>query len=96
MKKNRYGMPPPSTRDEFEHNIYLSIEAAIFKIKNNQSDPGFYYEILPKLQKLTKLPNGRLNLNEVDESLRLDANMRHWMELMPPPEIINNNDIENK
>ena len=95
MKNSKYGMPPPSNRIEFEHNIFLSVEAAIFKIKNNQNDPGFFYEIWPKLEGLTKLPNGRLNFNQVDESLRLDANMRHWMELMPPPEIKRADD-ENK
>lgn len=86
MKKNKYGMPPPSTREEFEHNIALSIEVTLFKIDNNQLDPGFVHMTLPRLKNLKFLPNGRVDLNTVDESLRLQANMQHWMQFMPPPE----------
>lgn len=88
-------MPPPTNRQEFEHNIFLSIEAALFRIKNNIDDPGFMYSILPKLAELKPLPNGRINFNQVDESLRLDANSRHWMELMPPPELKEEDEKEN-
>lgn len=87
-------MPPPTNRKEFEHNIFLSIEAALFRINNNIKDPGFMHSVLPKLAELKPLPNGRINFNQVDESLRLDANSRHWMELMPAPEIIKKDDKE--
>ena len=95
MRKSKYGMPPPSNRHEFEHNIFLSIEAALLRINNNIEAPGFMYSILPKLAELKPLPNGRINFNQVDESLRLDANSRHWMELMPQPELKIENDKEN-
>lgn len=86
MKNNKYGMPPPSTRSEFEHNIFMSVEIALHKIKNEQFDPYFVSRTIPQLQKLIYTPNGRIEFNSVDEQLRLNSNMMHWMELMPPPE----------
>ena len=81
-------MPPPSTRAEFEHNIGLSYEAALSKLENKQLDPFFVQRTLPQLKDIEFLPNGRINLNSVDESLRLQANMQHWMELMPPTKLM--------
>lgn len=92
MKKSKYGVPPPSSRADFEHNIGLSYEDALRKLENNQRDPFFVQRTLPQLKDIELLPNGRINLNSVDESLRLHANMLHWMELMPPPEIIKKDD----
>ncbi len=89
-------MPPPSNRTEFEHNLALTIESALLKIKNEQLDPGFVHMTLPLLQELKLLPNGRIDFNSVDENLRLQANMQHWMELMPPNELIQKDNIENK
>lgn len=89
-------MPPPSTRAEFEHNIGLSYEDAFRKIENKQLDPFFVQRTLQQLKDIEFLPNGRINLNSVDESLRLQANMQNWMELMPPPELIKKNDSENE
>ena len=95
MKKNRYGMPPPKTRNEFEHNISLIIEEALRKLNSKQLDPFFVQRTLPQLKDIEFLSNGRINFNSVDESLRLQANMQHWMELIPPPEIIKKDDKEN-
>jgi hypothetical protein len=50
---------------------------------------------LTQLKDIEFLPNGRINFNSVDESLRLQANMQHWMKLMPPPEIIKKDNKEN-
>ena len=89
-------MPPPSTRAEFEHNIGLSYVDALRKLENNQLDPFFVQRTLPQLKDIEVLPNGRINLNSVDESLRLQANMQHWMELMPPPYLTKKESKENK
>lgn len=93
--KSKYGMPPPNTRADFEHNIGLIFEDALRKLESKQLDPFFVQRTLPQLKDIEFLPNGRINLNSVDESLRLQANMQHWMELMPPPEIIKKDDKEN-
>ncbi|RUT72861.1 hypothetical protein [Ancylomarina longa] len=94
MKNNKYGMPPPSSRAEFEHNISLSFEDALRKLSSKQLDPFFVQRTLPQLKSIEFFPNGRINFNSVDESLRLQANMQHWMELMPPPELIKKEDSE--
>jgi hypothetical protein len=93
--KSKYGMPPPNTRADFEHNIDLSFEDALRKLDSKQLDPFFVQSTLPQLKNIEFLPNGRINLNSIDESLRLQANMQHWIELMPPPEIIKKDDKEN-
>lgn len=87
-------MPPPSNRMEFEHNIFMTIEIALRKIKNKQFDPGFVHMTLPRLQQLKYSPNNRIDFNSVDEQLRLESNMMNWMESMPPPSI-KQKDIEN-
>jgi len=85
MKKNKYGMPPPSNRSEFEHNVYLTIEIALQRFENNITPEGLEIRTLQRLANLKTTPNRRLDLNTVDEQLRLESNMMHWMELMPDP-----------
>lgn len=88
MKKSKYGMPPPSNRAEFEHNIGMTIEMAYRKIEKNQLDPFFVQRTIPRLEQLKSTPNGRIDFDSVDEQLRLESNMLHWMEISPPPEVI--------
>lgn len=92
MKNSKYGMPPPSTRMEFEHNVFLTIEMAHRKIEQNQLDPFFVHKTIPRLRELKYSPNKRLDLNTVDEQLRLESNMLHWSELLPPPDVIMDDD----
>ncbi|RRJ90834.1 hypothetical protein [Flavobacterium macacae] len=82
MKKtNLGGMPPPSTRIEFEHNIFLSIEEVRYKIENEIRDPGLFHSIVPSLKKVKALPNNRIDLSTIDERIRLHSNMQNWMEM---------------
>jgi hypothetical protein len=81
MNKIKRGMPTPSTRKEFEHNIYLTIENALRKLNNKQHDPFFIRRTLPQLKNIKYLPNGRINFNSIDESLRLQANTQYWIEI---------------
>ena len=83
-QKNRYGMPPPSTRAEFEHNVYLTIEALV-----KHKDDGDYlanrmWILGDSLNKLKELPNGRIVLSSIDEKLRLHSNMMDWEKYLPP------------
>jgi len=94
MKKNKYGMPPPRTRGEFEYNISLIFEDASRKIDSKQFDPFFVQRTLPQLNDIKFLPNGRINFNSVDESIRLQANMQNWMQFMPPPALVKKEDEE--
>jgi hypothetical protein len=87
MKKSKYGMPPPSNRKEFEHNVYLVVED--FNRKVNSGDESLIQNVawatLPHLKKVKKLPNGRVDLLTINEMLRNQANMMKWMESMPTP-----------
>ncbi|WDF66124.1 hypothetical protein [Flavobacterium sp. KACC 22763] len=81
MKKNNLGgMPPPTTRLEFEHNIFLSIEEVKYKVENDIKDYGLYHSVVPSLRKVKSLPNHRIDMTTIDEKARLHANMQKWME----------------
>lgn len=82
-------MLPPSTRLEFEHNVYLSVSDALRRIEMDRIDAGFVHMTLPRIKALRYLPNRRIDLNTVDEQLRLQANMLNWMEHMEKPKFIN-------
>lgn len=86
----------PNERGEFEHNIFLLIEEVYRAVdQNDEASLGSLgaFTIEP-LKKVRKLPNGRVNLITIDESLRLQGNMRNTMQrwhdhdLLPKPEPI--------
>lgn len=82
MKKNKYGWPPPTNRNEFEHNMYLVIEDVNNKVRSGNTElidsvAIFTYS---HLKELRWLPNGRINLNTINEQLRLQGNMAKWQE----------------
>ncbi len=78
-------MDTPESRGEFEHNINLLIEEAenITSASEGQRQ-SFLYFTYPRLKEVRKLPNGRLDLNTVDESLRLNANTKNYMASLGP------------
>ncbi|HAS44766.1 MAG TPA: hypothetical protein DCS93_30080 [Microscillaceae bacterium] len=80
-KKSKYGMPPPSSRIEFEHNIDLLLENAKGVIDSGNKDliRNKLWATLPHLKKVSSLPNGRMDLNTVNEMLTLQGNMMDWM-----------------
>tara|TARA_R110000868_G_scaffold401123_2_gene676431 strand:+ start:186 stop:476 length:291 start_codon:yes stop_codon:yes gene_type:complete len=85
-KKNKYGMPPPKTRKEFEHNVNLVLEQLL---EASEKDDLEYIKnrmtfTIPHLKRVRYLPNRRLDLNTVNEMLRNQSNMMHWMTMMPP------------
>lgn len=80
-------MPPPNNRMEFEHNMALIFEEGLSKSKDNKAFANFVWAVGDDLKKLKLLPNGRVNLLTINESLRLHGNSLKWMEMLPPPEI---------
>lgn len=86
MKKSKYGMPPPCSRREFEHNMNLLIEDVkrAFDTNDKEFIMNKCWASLPHIKKLKSLPNKRLDINTVNEQLRLQANMLDWMKYMPP------------
>lgn len=85
-KKSKYGMPPPKTRREFEHNVYLVLEQLLKA--SDRDDLEFIKNsavfTIPHLRRVRYLPNRRVDLNTVNEMLRNQSNMMHWMSMMPP------------
>lgn len=78
-------MDAPESRDEFEHNINLLVEEAkhIADASEGQRQ-SFFIFTYPRLKEVRKLPNGRLDLNTVDKSLRLNANTKNFMQNFGP------------
>lgn len=76
-------MPPPKTRVELERNVYLLIEEIrSAKERNNEellANRSFF--TFPHLRKLRYFPNLRMVIGTINEPLRNQANMSHWMEL---------------
>ncbi|MDD4226618.1 MAG: hypothetical protein PHU98_09540 [Mariniphaga sp.] len=92
-RKSKYGFPPPNNRIEFEHNLALIYEEGLRKSKSKNKDvfENFVWAVGNDLKKVNFLPNGRINLLSINESLRLQGNSLNWMEMLPPPKIINDN-----
>lgn len=83
-KRSEKGMPPPACRAGFEHNVFLFVDDL-----NQHIDDDAYLRIqlrgvFDSIKKLRKLPNGRIELTTIDESLRLRSNMMDWMKYLPP------------
>ncbi|WP_422355620.1 hypothetical protein [Roseivirga pacifica] len=90
MKRGNQGMSTPSNRKEFEHNVFLVIEDAHSVIETNDEEliQNKLRATGRHLARVESLPNGRLNINTVNEMLRLQANTLEWMKNMPLPEIV--------
>ncbi len=81
MEKSKYGMPPPKTRREFEHNLFLLAEDAhrILDIGNDTLISNFIWATYPHVKKIKIYPNGRMNFLTINEQARLQANMKMWL-----------------
>lgn len=81
MEKNKYGMSPPKTRREFEHNLFLLAEDT-YRITESGDDDlfrNFLWATYPHIKNIKNHPNGRLNFLTINEQARLQANMKKWM-----------------
>lgn len=77
-------MPPPTTRAEFEHNVFLLVED-IERHKNNQSYlENRFLALGESLEHSRYLPNRRIELPSIDERMRLLSNMMDWEKYLPP------------
>jgi len=94
MKRDNFKIVPPSTRREMEHNIALVIENALkqIKSKNKMAISSLNHFTLSHLQNLKYLPNGRIFLSSIDESLRLQGNTLNTLNFMPEPKNVKNGD----
>lgn len=76
-------MPPPLTRAEFEHNVFLLVD----EIAQHMDDRGFLanrmWALGDSLEHLRYLPNMRVELPTIDERIRSHANTLSWLEYLP-------------
>lgn len=81
MEKSKYGMPPPKTRREFQHNLFLLAEDTHRITESGDDDlfRNFLWATYPHIKNIKNHPNGRLNFLTIDEQARLQANMKKWM-----------------
>lgn len=81
MERNKYGMPPPKTRREFEHNLFLLAENVHRILESGDDDlfRNFLWATYPHVKNIKNHPNGRLNFLTINEQARLQANMKKWM-----------------
>lgn len=82
MENNKYGMPPPKTRREFEHNIFLLAEDTNRIVESGDDDliRNFFWATYPHIKVIRNHPNGRINFLTINEQARLQANMKKWMD----------------
>ncbi len=81
MEKSKYGMSPPKTRRDFEHNLFLLAEDT-HRIRESGDEnllTNFLWATYPHIKNIKNHPNGRLNFLTIDEQARLQANMKKWM-----------------
>lgn len=76
-------MPPPTTRADLEHNVFLLVD----EIETNIDDASYLRNRLwalgDSLERLRYLPNRRIELPAIDERVRIHANMLDWIEDLP-------------
>lgn len=82
MEKSKYGMPPPKTRREFEHNLFLLAEETHRIVKSDDENliANFLWATFKHIKNIKNHPNGRMNFMTIDEQAQLQANMKKWME----------------
>ena len=82
-QKSEYGMPPPTTRAEFEHNVYLLINEIEQHIDDKIFLANRIWSLGNSLTHLRYLPNRRVELSTIDERIRSHANMLDWIKYLP-------------
>lgn len=77
------GMPPPSSRQEFEHNVFLTIDEVITLPTDDTRYRSNMCLLREPLSNLRQLPNGRIFLSSIDERLRNYSNTINFIRSLP-------------
>ena len=83
-EKSKYGMPPPTSREEMEHNVYMFVDEMVQNIDNERFVSNRLWALGDSIEHLRHLPNGRIELPTIDERVRNLSNMMGWMKYLPP------------
>lgn len=82
-EKSKYGMPPPISRIEMEHNVFMLID----ELQQHAGDEDFLanrvWALGDSLRHIRPLPNGRIELAAIDERIRCFSNLLGWMKYFP-------------
>ena len=82
-QKSKYGISPPTTRAELEHNVYLLVDDIERHIDDDDYLMNRIRAMVDSLEHLHYLPNKRVELTNIDERIRIHSNMMDWMKYMP-------------
>ena len=83
-QKSKYGMPPPTSRADFEHNVFLLIDEMERHKKDEKFLANRLWALGDSLEHARYLPNRRIELPSIDERMRNLSNMMDWMKYLPP------------
>lgn len=76
-------MIPPKTRSEMEHNFFLALEDFNQRINSGDKDriTNAIWATAKHIQKVKITPNKRIDVSTIKKNMRLQANMRNWMDI---------------
>ena len=93
-QRSKYGMPPPTCRAEFEHNVFLLIDELECHMNDEEYLRNRMWALGDSLEHLRYLPNRRIELPTIDERVMILSNMMYWMKYLPPVSIKENDTEE--
>ena len=82
-ERSEYGMPPPLSRSEFEHNVFLLIDEIEQYMDDREFLANRIWALGDSLEHLRYLPNRRVELPTIDERIRSHANTLGWLKYLP-------------
>lgn len=92
-QRSKYGMPPPNSRAAFEHNVFLIVD----ELERHAGDEAFLvnraWALGDSLEHARYLPNRRIELSNIDERMRILANMMDWIKYLPPMQFNKNHKL---
>lgn len=76
-------MIPPKTRSEMEHNFFLALEDFKQRIDSGDKDliANALWATAKHIKRVKKAPNNRVDVSTINQNMRLQANMKNWMDL---------------
>lgn len=83
-EKSKYGMPPPTTREDMEHNVYMLVDEMLQNMDDERFITNRLWAFGDSIEHLRHLPNGRIELPTIDERVRNLSNLMGWMKYLPP------------
>ena len=76
------GLITPRGRSEMEHRVYLSMETTLRQTRPGQEINPFLVDLLHDLTNINVLPNGRMNIQAINEQVRLHGNSLYSFSFM--------------